>query len=193
MHHLDHPALGLTFLNRDAMAWDQLAGLGRFSLITVDNVIEHVPCPETLLAHLSRLLAPGGFIYLTIPNAQAVAMVHADCHYSLFGASLLDPAAGAAYVQAAIGHAGYDVTWYYGFERYDALFARYGLAGRFLPTHATEAEVATLRADAALLPAERAAASFPAGSQAALDAALDLHAQRLATDLAWYDGLSKPA
>lgn len=189
VHREDQPGLPLAFLDRDAMDWAQLADLGRFDLITVDNVIEHVPCPERLLAHLGRLLAPGGLVYLTAPNAWAVEMVESDCHYGLFGASLLDPAAGAAYVREAIGHEGYDVSWYYPYERYEALAQRYGLATRFLlPEVAEPGAIAALRARAARLPAAYAAAAIPAGSRAALDAAFAAHQARLATDLAWYDG-----
>ena len=193
VHRDEHPGLSLTFLDRDAMAWDQLADLGRFDLVTVDNVIEHVPCPERLLAHLARLLAPGGLIYLTIPNAWGVGMVRRDCHYGLFGASLLDPASGAAYVKAAIGHEPYDVSWFYPYERYEALFARYGLASRgLLPVAGSPADVEALRQDLAALRAEFAALTPPEGSRAVLQAAFEAWAARLATDLAFHDALEAP-
>ncbi|HWJ37756.1 MAG TPA: methyltransferase domain-containing protein, partial [Sphingomicrobium sp.] len=42
---------------------------GQFDLITCMEVIEHVADPSTFVAELARLLAPGGLLILSTPNA----------------------------------------------------------------------------------------------------------------------------
>jgi 2-polyprenyl-3-methyl-5-hydroxy-6-metoxy-1,4-benzoquinol methylase len=41
----------------------------RFDIITSNHVVEHVPNPVETLATMKRLLAPGGFIWIAVPNA----------------------------------------------------------------------------------------------------------------------------
>jgi 2-polyprenyl-3-methyl-5-hydroxy-6-metoxy-1,4-benzoquinol methylase len=41
----------------------------KFDIITSNHVIEHVPEPVETLAAMKRLLAPGGFIWIAVPNA----------------------------------------------------------------------------------------------------------------------------
>lgn len=38
-----------------------------FNLIVIRDVIEHIPCKDTVFEHLNALLRPGGFIYITFP------------------------------------------------------------------------------------------------------------------------------
>lgn len=40
-----------------------------FDVITANHVIEHTPSPTTTLKHMSTLLAPGGTIWISVPNA----------------------------------------------------------------------------------------------------------------------------
>ena len=42
----------------------------RFDLITASQVLEHVPDPVAVLAKMRSLLAPGGMIWLAVPNAD---------------------------------------------------------------------------------------------------------------------------
>lgn len=42
---------------------------GRFDCINTDQVIEHVPDPDDVVALLARLLAPGGVLKIAVPNA----------------------------------------------------------------------------------------------------------------------------
>lgn len=44
---------------------------GRFDLITAHFVVEHVPDPAAVLADMRRCLAPGGRLFLTVPDAEA--------------------------------------------------------------------------------------------------------------------------
>jgi SAM-dependent methyltransferase len=41
----------------------------QFDLITANHVIEHVPNPVATLSVMKRLLAPGGYIWISVPNA----------------------------------------------------------------------------------------------------------------------------
>ena len=41
----------------------------RFDIITASQVLEHVPDPVSTLRHMKALLAPGGTIWIAVPNA----------------------------------------------------------------------------------------------------------------------------
>lgn len=43
-----------------------------FDLITVNQVLEHVPDPVATMARIKTLLAPGGSIIVTVPNAACI-------------------------------------------------------------------------------------------------------------------------
>lgn len=45
----------------------------RFDIVTFNKVLEHVPDPIAMLARASDLLAPGGFIYVELPDGEAAA------------------------------------------------------------------------------------------------------------------------
>ncbi len=45
-----------------------------FDLIYVDSVLEHVTNPAEYMSHLKTFLVPGGVIYLTIPNEDALPL-----------------------------------------------------------------------------------------------------------------------
>ncbi len=47
----------------------QVAADVQFDIITANHVLEHVPNPVETLATMKRLLAPGGFIWIAVPNA----------------------------------------------------------------------------------------------------------------------------
>jgi len=74
--------------------------LGRFDVITLISVIEHVADVSGTLAHIVDLLNPGGVAILIIPNYQSLSVVAHDPHYDLFAISLLDPPQALAYYQA---------------------------------------------------------------------------------------------
>jgi hypothetical protein len=96
-------------------------------LITCDNVIEHVAVPERLVAHISMLLRERRGSYITIPNAYSINQVRSDCHYGLFGISLLDPWDAAVYLEFALGQSSYDVSVYHHIEEYISFFEKYNL------------------------------------------------------------------
>jgi len=48
-------------------------GLGRFDLVTLNKVLEHVPEPAAMLARTREFLAPGGHVYVELPDGEAAA------------------------------------------------------------------------------------------------------------------------
>lgn len=127
LNRQDHPNLSPTFYQMDILDWEQVKTLGSFELITCDNVIEHVAVPERLVAHIGLLLGKGGFAYITIPNAFSINQVRSDCHYGLFGISLLDPWDAEVYLEHALGQPSYDVSVYYHLDQYTGFFEKYNL------------------------------------------------------------------
>jgi SAM-dependent methyltransferase len=73
---------------------EQFEADGRFDLVLMLNLIEHVADPEAVLAKASRLLAPGGLVWLQTPNFRALdgrlfrhrnwAGYHCPRHWALF-------------------------------------------------------------------------------------------------------------
>ena len=45
---------------------------GSFDVITANHVIEHVPRPVETLSIMKKLLAPGGYIWIAVPNAACL-------------------------------------------------------------------------------------------------------------------------
>lgn len=74
--------------HHDRAALDRLEGT--FDVITAIEVVEHVPDPMEVFAHVARLLAPGGVFFLTTGNARPVKDLAAwpyvipDVHVSFF-------------------------------------------------------------------------------------------------------------
>lgn len=48
-------------------------GLGKFDVITLNKVLEHVPDPVMMLTRTTSLLEPGGFVYLEVPDGEGAA------------------------------------------------------------------------------------------------------------------------
>lgn len=59
-----------------------------FDAIVLQDVIEHVTAPYEVLCELARVLVPGGVLYLSTPNRQALSNIVADPHFGLPFASL---------------------------------------------------------------------------------------------------------
>ena len=131
-NHKDHPALNIVFQKIDVMDWNQVKALGKFDIITCDNVIEHVADPGRLIAFCRQLLKPDGLLYITAPNAFSIGQIRKDCHYGLLGVSLLDPDDGAVYLKSALNMPFYDVSWYYRYGNFSQLFSHFGLSVKLL-------------------------------------------------------------
>lgn len=76
---------------------------GRFDLVTLNKVLEHVPAPIGLLARVRDVLAPDGLAYVEVPDGEAALDAGADREeffvehldaYSMASAALLARAAG---------------------------------------------------------------------------------------------------
>lgn len=100
--------------------------LGRFDIITCNDVAEHVDSAEKLIANLARLLNPGGIAYLEVPNGNCIDFVAHDGHFGLFGITLLDRERARAYHWERF-RTPYDVGDYWKLEDYFAFFERAGL------------------------------------------------------------------
>ncbi len=48
--------------------------LGRFDLVTLNKVLEHVPDPTAMLARVHEHLAVGGTVYVELPDGEAAAL-----------------------------------------------------------------------------------------------------------------------
>jgi SAM-dependent methyltransferase len=62
--------LGLETVCGDFMT---TSGIGPFSLITFNKVLEHVADPVTMLAHAREMVTPGGALYIEVPDAEGAA------------------------------------------------------------------------------------------------------------------------
>lgn len=191
---VDHPDLNVGFMQLDIMDANTLETLGRFDIITCDNVIEHVEIPERLIAHLRRLINPNGFVYLTIPNAFSIGQIRKDCHYSQFGLSLLDPLDAAEYVKHSIGQSTYDVSEYFSYGYYEDQFRKYGFAPRLLnsiqPSESQMKEISE-QFDELIRAWEdaRSTLDIPGAITLKIDHSINQHRRRLEADLAFYDQL----
>lgn len=134
LNQLDWPHKSLSFLNLD-LSKDDASKLGKFDVITLDNVIEHFDSPSVMISRLPALLAKGGIVYLIIPNSHWIDTVRSDPHYKQFGLSLLDKQDGDAMLQALTDHTSYEVnTWFskYDVDSYHAMFRKYGFDSTLL-------------------------------------------------------------
>lgn len=108
--------------------------LGRFDLITCNDVLEHVPDIETSLLNLTTLLKPGGAFYAAIPNRQSPYWIQQDPHFQFFGIVLLDRPEAIQYYTQKTGSdkEQYDVGDYYPWLTFDRVFRNLGLEPKLL-------------------------------------------------------------
>lgn len=80
----------------------RLAGPTGFDIATCTDVLEHVADAGTTLERLALSLAPGGRMYIAVPNFRCPAWVRSDPHYQVAGITLLPPAPAKATAYAAL-------------------------------------------------------------------------------------------
>lgn len=71
-----------------------------FDIVSCNDVIEHVEDAEKCVKEVSRVIKPGGLIYVTCPNRIAPIIVARDGHYALPFESLLPRKLADIYVRA---------------------------------------------------------------------------------------------
>ena len=67
-HMRDH--VGVEAVTGDFMNIDDL---GKFDIVTFNKVLEHVEQPTAMLQRAGSFVAPGGFVYLELPDGEAAA------------------------------------------------------------------------------------------------------------------------
>jgi 2-polyprenyl-3-methyl-5-hydroxy-6-metoxy-1,4-benzoquinol methylase len=118
--------------------------LGQFDIITCTEVIEHVKNPELLIHRIADLLAPGGTLFLRMPNGRQVDAVRSDGHFLQFGITLLTREEAKAYKNYITGQIDeYELMGeYYPKEYYTALLERHGFSHELIaPTDINSALV----------------------------------------------------
>ncbi len=111
-------------LQADILSSDIVNKIGRFDVIALYDVIEHVDDVPRCLDQLAELLNPGGMIGFKIPNKDCIKFVANDGHFNLFGITLLPHALACEYHKIFFPTV-YDVGEYYPLRYYqDELMKR---------------------------------------------------------------------
>ena len=69
--------------------------VGRFDAVTFNKVLEHVPDPESMLRRAGAHVAPGGFVYVEVPDGESAALAGPEReeffvdHWHVFSAASL--------------------------------------------------------------------------------------------------------
>jgi 2-polyprenyl-3-methyl-5-hydroxy-6-metoxy-1,4-benzoquinol methylase len=111
----------------------QVSQLGKFDVITMLSVLEHVLDVPKTLENVTRMLNPGGILFMEIPNRECLSFVGADPHYNLFGITLLEPVDAMAYQKIFITTE-YEVGDYYPLSFYLQRLERAGCENHLLLT-----------------------------------------------------------
>lgn len=107
--------------------------LGLFDLITINDVIEHLPNPIGAFNTLAGMLNPGGMLGIYAPNGKSIFYAASDPHNRVFGSSILSGPLAKSYVQTMLNSAGYGLGEYFGLGEFRDLCARNGLSFRHKP------------------------------------------------------------
>jgi protein O-GlcNAc transferase len=63
-------ALGFDARNQDLLKCDEI---GKFDVVSMADVLEHMPFPKAALVHARALLRPGGALFVSMPNMDSFA------------------------------------------------------------------------------------------------------------------------
>ncbi len=130
--------------------------LGAFDLIICNDVLEHVKNVQVAVQNLVEMLAPGGRVFLEIPNGNAIKYVRSDGHYKIPGITLLDFDEARRWHRAFFPDATTYDTFFYGtVDYYLATFSRMGVLLRMLEVpHGDPGSIERLAGDLKALEAE---------------------------------------
>ena len=107
--------------------------LGKFDLITVNDVIEHLADPIGAFSTLAAMLNPGGVLGIYAPNGRSIFYASEDPHNRVFGSSILPGPLARTYVQAMLNSTGYGLGEYLGIDVFRDLCDREKLRFHYLP------------------------------------------------------------
>jgi SAM-dependent methyltransferase len=106
--------------------------LGRFDLITCNDVVEHVDNVPRLMATLAAAVAEGGCLYVAAPNRMCPELIRQDPHFQTFGIVLLPRASAQRYQTTRSGWPLYDVGEYFELDFHLSLLERQGLEAQVI-------------------------------------------------------------
>lgn len=101
--------------------------LGKFDLITVNDVMEHLPDPYEAFCTLATMLKPGGMLGIYAPNGNSIFYATSDPHNRVFGSSILPGPIAKIYVQLMLNTSNYGLGEYLGLDEFLDLCRRNGL------------------------------------------------------------------
>lgn len=125
-HGMNNVVINCDFLKVD------IQSLGKFDVITCNDVIEHVLDPRETIKRIAQLLNPGGIAIFEIPNRRSVDFVSKDGHYQLFGLSLLEHFTASHFLKEATGADSYSCGEMYGPEWYINTLSSHGLQSEII-------------------------------------------------------------
>jgi len=82
---------------------DDFSKLGRFDVITCNDVIEHVDDPVLTIQKMSAMVNDDGCLFLEVPNKDFITFVKSDGHFQIFGITQLLKEDAANYYSAYLG------------------------------------------------------------------------------------------
>lgn len=106
------------YYNADILDENLAEQLGKFDIITCNDVIEHVEDPIHAIFNISNLLREGGILYMEIPNGCFAGFLKEDGHFRLPGITLLSRSKAEKYYSAffdgnySVGHYK-QLSWYF--------------------------------------------------------------------------------
>lgn len=112
-----------------------LSELGKFDVITCNDVIEHVNDPILAISRISELLKPEGVAFFEIPNAKSINHVTKDGHYNLFGINLLPHHSAASFLHQMTNSSGYGCGEFYDLDFYLNSLKNNGFKAKVLDRH----------------------------------------------------------
>ena len=123
--------LGLTipYEHGDICSPDIEDRLSRFDVIVCQDVLEHVLEPTRVIQAVSKMLRPGGVVFVQIPNKYGIDQMMSDHHYGLTGITTLSRNQAIEYWRLATSEPPehYSVGYERGEKYYRSAFARNGV------------------------------------------------------------------
>ncbi|MHC1723465.1 MAG: methyltransferase domain-containing protein [Aminipila sp.] len=103
--------LSAQVFKKDILNLEEVLPLGKFDLITCNDVIEHVEDPKVGLANMVTMLNEKGTLFMQIPNRLSASFIKSDGHFQLFGISILPKLSADKYYNKIYPDRKHDVTY----------------------------------------------------------------------------------